>query len=319
MLQGMEYVYEVYKAGSFSKAARNLFISQPALSTAIQKAEKNLGFKIFNRTTNPVTLTEVGMEYIDSIEKIMGIEQSLHDRINEINNLKYGHLNVGGANFFSSCMLPPIINIFTQTYPGITLEITEADSISLYKKAQQNHIDLIIDSGTYDEEHFIAHHLLKEQILLGIPASNPINERYQKYQLSYLDITCDKHLKEQECLDLSELADQRFILLNKGHDLHNRSLQICSGHGFMPENVLYLNQLMTAYNLAIHGIGIVFVTDTLIRLATHQNELIYYKINDPAACRDCFLAHRRIAAPTKSMEKFIEIARKVFPYHGAVS
>ena len=285
MLQGMEYVYEVYKAGSFSKAARNLFISQPALSTAIQKAEKNLGFKIFNRTTNPVTLTEVGMEYIDSIEKIMGIEQSLHDRINEINNLKYGHLNVGGANFFSSCMLPPIINIFTQTYPGITLEITEADSISLYKKAQQNHIDLIIDSGTYDEEHFIAHHLLKEQ----------------------------------ECLDLSELADQRFILLNKGHDLHNRSLQICSGHGFMPENVLYLNQLMTAYNLAIHGIGIVFVTDNLIRLATHQNELIYYKINNPAACRDCFLAHRRIAAPTKSMEKFIEIARKVFPYHGAVS
>ena len=72
-------------------------------------------------------------------------------------------------------------------------------------------------------------------------------------------------------------------------------------------------------NLAIHGIGIVFVTDTLIRLATHQNELIYYKINNPAACRDCFLAHRRIAAPTKSMEKFIEIARKVFPYHGAVS
>ena len=285
MLQGMEYVYEVYKAGSFSKAARNLFISQPALSTAIQKAEKNLGVKIFNRTTNPVTLTEVGMEYIDSIEKIMGIEQSLHDRINEINNLKYGHLNVGGANFFSSCMLPPIINIFTQTYPGITLEITEADSISLYKKAQQNHIDLIIDSGTYDEEHFIAHHLLKEQ----------------------------------ECLDLSELADQRFILLNKGHDLHNRSLQICSGHGFMPENVLYLNQLMTAYNLDIHGIGIVFVTDNLIRLATHQNELIYYKINNPAACRDCFLAHRRIAAPTKSMEKFIEIARKVFPYHGAVS
>lgn len=318
MLQGMEYVYEVYKAGSFSKAANNLFISQPALSTAVQKIEKKLGSKIFNRTTNPITLTEVGIEYIDSIEKIMGIEQNLQNRINEINDLKYGHLNVGGANFFSSCMLPPIINIFVQTYPGISLEITEADSISLYKKAQQNHIDLIIDSGSYDKEHFIAHPLLKEQILLGIPTNNPINERYQKYQLSYLDITCDKHLQSQECIDLSEIKDQRFILLNKGHDLLNRSIQICSHYGFIPENVLYLNQLMTAYNLAIHGIGCVFVTDTLIRLATHQNELIYYKIKDDAASRDCFLAHRRIATPTKSMERFIDIARKVFPYHKAI-
>lgn len=318
MLQGMEYAYEVYKAGSFSKAAKNLFISQPALSTAIQKIEKNLGGQVFNRSTSPLTLTEIGTAYIDAVEKIMGIEQNFRNQLIEINDLKYGHLNVGGANFFSSCMLPPIINIFTQTYPGITLEITEADSISLYKKAQQNYIDLIIDSGVFDRNQFVAHHLLTEQILLGIPVNNPVNQRYQKYQLSYLDITYDKHLNKQECIDLSELKDQRFILLNKGHDLHNRSIKICENNGFTPGSVLYLNQLMTAYNLAIHGIGIVFVTDTLIRLATHQNELIYYKIDDPAACRECFLAHRRTNVPTKSMEKFIEIARKVFSHHNII-
>ena len=52
MFQGMHYVYEVYKEMSFSKAARNLFISQPSLSAAVKKEEAQIGFPIFDRTTN---------------------------------------------------------------------------------------------------------------------------------------------------------------------------------------------------------------------------------------------------------------------------
>ncbi len=312
MLRGTKYVYEVYKAGSFSKAAKNLFISQPALSTAIHKAEIELNNKIFNRSTIPLTLTEAGEAYIHAIEQIMNIEYGLKNQLLEISNLKSGHLNVGGANFFSSCMLPPIIKIFTQKYPGISLEITEADSIDLYKRALDSHIDLIIDSGEYDSNLFISHHLLTEQILLGIPVNDPVNKKYQKYQLSYLDILNNKHIYKQECLNMSELSDQSFILLKKGHDLHTRSMKICEDYGFLPGNVLYLNQLMTAYNLGTHGIGNVFVTDTLVKLATRQNELIYYKIDDETAHRDTFLAHRKNTSITKAMEKFIEISRHVF-------
>ena len=54
MFQGMHYVYEVYKEMSFSKAARNLFISQPSLSAAVKKAEKQIGFPIFDRSSNHI-------------------------------------------------------------------------------------------------------------------------------------------------------------------------------------------------------------------------------------------------------------------------
>lgn len=312
MLTGMDYVYEVYRSGSFSKAAKNLFISQPALSTAVAKVEKSFGSKIFNRNTTPLTLTETGKAYMEAVEKIIEAEYELKNKLLEINDLNYGHLNVGGASFFSQCMLPSIVKIFSDTYPGITLEVTESDSIALYEDIQKKHIDLVLDAGAYDETQFTSHLLLTEQILLAIPASNPINEKYRKYQLSYSDILHSNHLSINKYLNLKELEHEKFILLSKGHDMHNRSIRIFENNAMVPDNVLYLNQLLTAYNLAAQGIGLAFVTDTVIKLASHQEQLFYYKINDDQAHRNIFLAHRTSNCPTKAMEKFIEIARKVY-------
>ena len=62
MFQGMEYVYEVYKERSFSKAAANLFISQPSLSANVKRIEKKIGYPIFDRSTKPL-----GLRNVDSI------------------------------------------------------------------------------------------------------------------------------------------------------------------------------------------------------------------------------------------------------------
>ena len=70
MLQEMAYVYEVYRERSFSKAAKNLYISQPALSTYVKRVETQIGQKIFDRNVTPIELTEAGRAYINTAEKI---------------------------------------------------------------------------------------------------------------------------------------------------------------------------------------------------------------------------------------------------------
>ncbi len=79
-----KYVYEVYRCKSVSAAAKKLYLSQPALSTAIKKAEDELGAAIFNRKTIPFTLTAEGKIYIETIEKILLLEQQTHDRIQDM-------------------------------------------------------------------------------------------------------------------------------------------------------------------------------------------------------------------------------------------
>ena len=118
MFQGMHYVYEVYKEMSFSKAARNLFISQPSLSAAVKKAEKQIGFPIFDRSSNHIQLTELGKEYIRSIEIIMDVETGFQNYINDMKELKSGTIAIGGTNLFASYVLPPLLSRFRTISPG---------------------------------------------------------------------------------------------------------------------------------------------------------------------------------------------------------
>ena len=84
MFQGMYYIYEVYKEMSFSKAARNLYISQPSLSAAVKKVESRIGFPVFDRSSNPIQLTAPGEEYIRSVERILEVENGFRNYVNDM-------------------------------------------------------------------------------------------------------------------------------------------------------------------------------------------------------------------------------------------
>lgn len=105
----MRYVYQIYLDGSFSKAAKSLYITQPALSMAIQKVEADIGMPIFDRSTRPLTLTHAGHIYINTIKDIMLLEDNLHNHINDIQNLKCGSLILGGTHYINAHILPDIL------------------------------------------------------------------------------------------------------------------------------------------------------------------------------------------------------------------
>ena len=98
----MKYIYTVYQCGSFSKQNEKLFLTQPALSISVQKAEHEVGMPLFNRDKKPLELTEAGMIYIQKIEQIQHLEQELAMQLNDLTDLKTGHLRVGGTHYFNA-------------------------------------------------------------------------------------------------------------------------------------------------------------------------------------------------------------------------
>ena len=84
MFRWKHYVYEVYKEKSFSKAAQNLYISQPSLSARIKKIEDTLGVPLFDRSTTPLRLTESGEVYIKAAEEI--IKRGIDSAMNKFNS-----------------------------------------------------------------------------------------------------------------------------------------------------------------------------------------------------------------------------------------
>ena len=95
MFQSKDYIYEIYRCGSFSAAARNLYITQPAISIAVKKEEQELGQPIFERSSSRLLLTDAGRAYIDSVEKLHRIEDNLKIYGNDLSNLKTGALRIG--------------------------------------------------------------------------------------------------------------------------------------------------------------------------------------------------------------------------------
>lgn len=308
MFSSMKYVYEVYKERSFSKAAQNLYISQPSLSATIKKAEDKIGAPIFDRSTNPIQLTEVGKQYIKSLEEIMDIQNSFDNYVNNLNELKTGQLSIGGSNFFTSFILPPLITEFTHKYPLVKIHLLESDTASLKNMLLHGSLDLVIDNYDFYDPAYTTQFFAHETLILAVPKRLDSNTAAEKYQLTYKDIINKKHLKEKTpTVPLKFFENDPFIFLRTGNDTRRRAEKICEDHKLSPKVILKLDQQITSYNVACYGMGIAFVSDTLIHKTKPDPNIIYYKLDDPYAKRNIYFYYKQSKYVTRAMEEFLKI------------
>ena len=213
MFQGMRYVYEVYKEMSFSKAARNLFISQPSLSAAVKKEEAQIGFPIFDRSSNPIRLTDLGKEYIRSIEIIIDVENGFQNYVNDMRELKSGSISIGGTNLFTSYVLPPLISRFTEQFPQVHLNLMEATTAELTDRLFSGSLDLLIDNRSMDTAIYSKQFFCEEHLLLTVPSRLAVNEALKNYALTAADIRQNRHLNSRiPPISLEHFQKEAFLL-----------------------------------------------------------------------------------------------------------
>lgn len=308
MFQGMHYVYEVYKEMNFSKAASNLFISQPSLSAAVKKVENQIGFPIFDRSSNPIQLTVLGKEYIRSIETIMEIENSFQNYVNDMRELKSGSVSIGGTNLFASYVLPPLLSRFTERYPQIHVHLTEATTSELTKRLFSGSLDLLIDNQSMDPSIYGKSFFCEEHLLLTVPALFASNHSLTGYALTAADIRQNRHLDPGiPPVPLEDFRSEPFLLLRAGNDTRKRADRICHNSRFQPQIKLELEQQITAYNLSRYGMGISFSSDTLIRHAPEDGRLVYYKLNHQEASREVNFYYKRKRYMPKTVSTFLDM------------
>lgn len=169
MFTWKKYVYEVYKEKSFTKAAQNLYISQPSLSARIKKIEEYIGEPLFDRSTTPLQLTEVGEVYIKAAEEIAQIEQRVENYINDLSGLKTGSLAVGASTLFAAYVVPSLITQFNQKFPDVHIQLIEGNTAELEEMLGNNSLDFVIDNYHYDSILYNKESYCEENILLAVP------------------------------------------------------------------------------------------------------------------------------------------------------
>lgn len=306
-----KYVYEVYKERSFTKAAQNLYISQPSLSARIKKIEEIIGEPLFDRSTTPLQLTEVGKVYIEAAEEITQIEQRVENYINDLAGLKTGNLAVGASTLFAAYVVPSLITQFNQKFPDVHIQLIEGNTAELEEMLGSNALDFVIDNYHYDSILYNKELYCEENILLAVPKHFAVNEELGMYQLSYKNIKNKNYLsRKYPAVPLGRFADIPFIMLTQGNDTRTRGDRLCRNVGFKPNIVLEFNQQSTAYMASSTQLGATFISDILVsQLPTFEN-LVYYKLDGEEAKRKVFFYYKTHKYKTRVMEEFIRMMQE---------
>lgn len=309
MFRNMEYIYAVYKAGSFSAAAKALYVSQPCLSAMVKKTEQQLGVPIFDRNSKPLQLTEYGVRYISYLEKVRDLEREFEQYLNDVQGLHTGSLSIGTNNVFASFVLPSLIWHFNRQYPGVKVQMVEGNISYLEHALTQGTLDLVLDNCPMDASLCQQYQLGTEQLLLAAPKSIHDAEGYREFCLTHEDVLSDRHLSPQiPALPVQALADIPFIALRMGNDTRIRMDSIFHQAGITPKIQLEVDQLATAYNIACNGLGMTLVSDTLLRKTAPYSDMCYYKLSSQHTARAIYLYHKRARYVTRAMQEFMDTA-----------
>lgn len=314
LFQGMHYIYAVYEEKSFSRAAEKLFISQPSLSANVKRIEDRIGFPIFDRSAKPLKLTPFGEQYIRGIEKIMETEQEFSAFVNDVTGLKTGTLRLGGSNLFSSWILPSLMSSFSRRYPGVGLELVEESTDNLEFLLQEGKIDFMLDNCSLNPEIYDRYIYRQETLLLAVPAAFEVNRSLSSYQVSLQDIMSGNFMNENVApVPLAPFAEEPFIILSPANDTGVRARTILKENQIDPPILFTLTQQMTSYNITSSGMGISFISDTLIKAVPFHADIIYYKLPGKVTRRKISFFWKRERYLSHAMSAFLNLLEEEAP------
>ena len=203
----LEYVVAVDTYRSFVAAAEKCFVTQPTLSMQIQKLEDTLGVKLFDRSKQPVTPTEIGIDIIAQARILLSESEKIKEIITDRQKELSGELKVGIIPTISPYILPKILNGFVAKYPQVKLIVWEQTTENIIQQLKLGTIDCGILSTP-----------LHESALLEIPV---FYENFVAYTSK------SSKLYKKKSINPDDIDMEEIWVLNEGHCMREQVLNIC--------------------------------------------------------------------------------------------
>lgn len=247
------YVKTIADEKSITKAAQKLYLTQPSLSHCITNIEKQLGTRLFRRTSSGLVLTYAGERYYRMACEVLRVYAAFESEISEESELLRGRITLGITNYLACDLLPRMLPRFHREHPGIELRIVEETTNELEKSLLSGRLDFaIMHTGAGDgasEDPGLAREVLRrDPFLLIAPPDNP-----------YADCAIRREGEAEPELDPALLENEPFLLVNKGQRIRHVVDRILRQAGMSPEIVFTSRNFETLRRLCAQGMGYTFI------------------------------------------------------------
>jgi len=175
----------IARLGSFTRAAKHLNLSQPALTVQIRQLEEAMGVRLFDRSTRMVRLTPIGRELAPALERVLhGIDAIMVNTRDLASHVK-GTVTIGALPSISSKLIPSTIAKFQKQYPGIVVRLRDAMAQHLMRLVKEEEVDFGIGTIRLSDPEIQFTPLLTDHLGVIFPAGHPV-ERRRAITLEYL-------------------------------------------------------------------------------------------------------------------------------------
>ena len=184
-LRHLRYFLAIADAGSFTRAATRLHLTQPTLSHQIRQLEDALGTRLFDRIGRRVQLTASGLVFKAHAEQALQSLTSARVALDELQGLIRGTLAIGVFQSFNSSLLPPILARYSAEYPGIRVNVRQLPTRAMEDQLVNGELDLGIAYVEPGSDRIVSERLFDERMMLVTGAQHPLAAR-REVQLQQL-------------------------------------------------------------------------------------------------------------------------------------
>lgn len=217
-LDQLRYFLSAARHRNFTEAAKEFYITQPAITHQISALERELGTRLFHRTTRSVSLTRAGELFLEDAKRMLDLEERARERIRQAERMENLTLKVGYLNSPSRHFLPQVMREYRRRYPQVRVELSRRDAERLRADCEESAFDVAFSVLTdlQDLNQYHCRKLATDHYCLVCPKDHP----------------CLEHA----AVHYDRLATEPFVCLSQtgGSYMYKQFRQICKNHGFVP-------------------------------------------------------------------------------------
>ena len=299
-LKEQEYICTLAQCGSITEAAKQLYISQPALSAYISNVERSLGIELFDRKGKYLQLTYAGELYVEKAKRMLAMKKEYHREVEDILRGVQGRLRIGVQNRRAPYLIVEITRQFQTLYPQVALEFELGISKELENLFKNRKLDLIIHNGPLELRDAVQDVLINEKLLLV---------------MCKRDAMVKNGIYLPDCpyrwMDLKFLENRTVILPKMGHSLRVDCNHLLSKAGVIPKKIVEIGHIDAATQMAAEGYGITFTRESYAAHFQYLKQPEFFAVGTPVEERPLYAIYHEDMAGDRQISCIVDIIRNV--------
>lgn len=290
----LEAFCAIVEWGSFSEAAKHLYITQPTISSHIRSLERTLSTRLLERTTKSVVVTSEGQEFYEYAKSLLRLREKT---LREFNKTAQRILPFGASSIPSAYILPELLSAYHQRNPQLMFDVVQSDSKGILERILSGSLDIGITGTPTANEHCCCKAIYQDEMVLA----TPVNEHYLRLQ--------------QEGCPLETLLQEPYLMREDGSGTKKEADQFLENLGLDSTSlnvIARMNDLEAIKQSIIYGLGISILSKKVTKDLERDNRVLVFPLAQGGIYRNYYLIYRKNKIQNRQLWDFIQFVERYY-------